>query len=67
MPLAAIAGMGYVVVNSAPTPELAPQIARYTGIVLAVVAIIGALWVRLVMKKGLFEPGTPVIRTARSP
>lgn len=67
VPLAAIAGMGYVVVNSAPTPELAPQIARYTGIVLAVFAIVGALWVKLVMKKGLFEPGAPVIHAPRPP
>jgi amino acid transporter len=67
VPLIAIAGMGYVVVNSAPTPELVPQIARYTGIVLAVFAVVGALWVKLVMKKGLFEPGTPVIRAPVPP
>jgi amino acid transporter len=67
VPLLAIAGMGYVVVNSAPTPELAPQIVRYTGIVLAVFAVVGALWVKLVMKKGLFEPGMPVIHAPRSP
>jgi protein-S-isoprenylcysteine O-methyltransferase Ste14 len=58
--------MGYVVANSAPTPELVPQIARYTGIVLAVFALVGALWVKYVMKKGLFEPGAPVIHAQRS-
>jgi amino acid transporter len=66
VPLLAIAGMGYVVANSAPTPELVPQIARYTGVVLAVFALVGALWVKYVMKKGLFEPGAPVIHAQRS-
>jgi amino acid transporter len=61
VPLLAIAGMGYVVANSAPTPELVPQIARYTGVVLAVFALVGALWVKYVMKKRLFEPGAPAI------
>jgi amino acid transporter len=66
VPLLAIAGMAYVIVNSAPTPDLAPQIARYTGIVLAAFAVVGALWVKLVMKKGLFEPGAPVIHAPGS-
>ena len=59
VPVLAILGMGYVVYNCAPTPEMVPQILRYTGGVLAVFAIVGALWVKLVMKKGLFEPATP--------
>ena len=58
--------MGYVVANSSPTPELVPQIARYTGIVLAVFAVVGALWVKVVMKKGLFEPGMPVTHAPRA-
>jgi amino acid transporter len=66
VPLLAIAGMGYVVAHSSPTPELVPQIARYTGIVLAVFAIVGAVWVKVVMKKGLFEPGMPVRRASGS-
>ena len=37
-----------------------------TGVVLAVFALIGAWWVKFVMKKGLFEPGTPVIHAPRS-
>jgi len=60
LPLAAIAGMAYVCVNAAPTPEMKPQIAQYTGVVLALISIVGALWVKLVMKRGLFEPVTPV-------
>jgi len=59
VPVLAIIGMAYVVMNSAPTPEMAPQIARYTGGVLALFALIGALWVKFVMKKRLFEPVAP--------
>jgi len=60
LPIAAIATMAYVCFNAAPTPEMRPQIAEYTGIVLALFAIVGAAWVRGVMKKKLFEPVTPV-------
>jgi amino acid transporter len=63
VPVLAILGMVFVVENSAPTPELAPRIASYTGIVLAIFAVIGGLWVRLVMKKGLFQP-SPLDGTA---
>lgn len=55
LPVLALIGMGYVIVNSAPTPEMEPQILRYVAMVLAVFAIVGVLWVKLVMKKGLFE------------
>jgi amino acid transporter len=60
VPLLAIAGMVYVVINSSPTPEMRPQILRYTGSVLAIFAVISGLWVKLVMKRGLFEPTAPV-------
>jgi amino acid transporter len=60
LPIAAIAAMAYVCINSAPTPEMRPQIAEYTGVVLVLFAIVGAAWVRGVMKKRLFEPVTPV-------
>lgn len=60
LPLAAIAGMTYVCVNAAPTPAMRPQIAQYTGIVLILFSAVGALWVKIKMKKGLFEPVTPV-------
>jgi amino acid transporter len=56
VPVLAIIGMIYVVAHSAPTPAMATQIATYTGVVLALFSIIGGLWVKLVMKKGLFEP-----------
>lgn len=59
VPALAIAGMVYVVANSSPAPEMTAQIVRYTGVVLAVFAVVGALWVKLVMGKGLFEPSLP--------
>jgi amino acid transporter len=65
LPALAIGGMAYVVINSAPTPEMAPQIAQYTGIVLVLFALISTAWVKLVMKKGLFEPGLPVMNQTR--
>ena len=55
----AIAGMAVVVLNSSPAPEMTGQIASYTGIVLAIFAVVGALWVKLAMKRGLFEPERP--------
>jgi amino acid transporter len=60
LPLATIAGMTYVCLNAAPTPEMKPQIAQYTGVVLILFSLVGAFWVKFVMRKGLFEPVTPV-------
>jgi amino acid transporter len=60
LPVAAIAAMIYVCVNAAPTPEMRPQIAEYTGVVLALFSVVGSGWVRGVMKKRLFEPTIPV-------
>lgn len=59
VPVLAILAMIYVIANSAPTPAMVPQIVRYTGIVLVLFAIVGAVWVKFVMKKGLFEPVPP--------
>jgi amino acid transporter len=59
VPVLAIAGMLFVIANSSPAPELTRPIVTYTGVVLAVFAVVGAVWVKLVMKKGLFEPVTP--------
>jgi amino acid transporter len=62
VPLLAIAGMVYVVINSSPTPQMQPQIVKYTGIVLGIFAVLSFLWVKLVMKRGLFEPTAPVVQ-----
>jgi amino acid transporter len=59
VPLLAIVGMVFVIANSSPAPELTRPIATYTGVVLALFAVVGALWVKAVMKKGLFEPTRP--------
>jgi amino acid transporter len=61
VPLLAIAGMVYVVINSSPTPQMQPQIVKYTGIVLGVFAVLSFLWVKLVMKRGLFQPTVPIV------
>jgi amino acid transporter len=63
LPLLAVAGMFYVCLNASPSEEMKPQIAQYTGVVLLIFSVVGALWVKLVMKRGLFEPVTPVEQT----
>ncbi|WP_372598771.1 APC family permease [Amphritea sp.] len=51
-----IAGMIYAVIYASPAPELSNQIFTATGVVLAVVSVIGVFWVKVVMKKDLFKP-----------
>jgi amino acid transporter len=55
----AIAGMLFIVSESSPAPELTGPIIKYTGIVLGVFSIVGAVWVKFVMARGLFEPVVP--------
>ena len=50
-----IVSMLYVIINNSPAPEMTQMVFTIAGSMLAVVAIIGALWVKLYMKKGLFE------------
>jgi amino acid transporter len=50
----AILGLGYVVANSAPAAELVVPIFTSLGMVLSLIAVIGALWIKLFMGKGLF-------------
>jgi amino acid transporter len=57
----AILGLGYVVANSAPAPELVAPIFTSLGLVLALIAVIGALWIKIFMKKGLFEANPALI------
>ena len=66
LPLAAIGGMAYVCLNASPTPEMKPKIIEYTAVVLVLFSAVGALWVKMVMKKGLFEPVTPVERASHA-
>ncbi|WP_445401749.1 APC family permease [Zobellella sp. An-6] len=51
-----IGGMLYAVYYASPAPELSGQIFGAAGAVLGIVSVIGVLWVKLVMKKKLFEP-----------
>ncbi|MGB1238262.1 MAG: APC family permease [Pseudomonadales bacterium] len=51
-----IAGMVYAMVYASPAPELSGQIYGAAGVVLGVVAVIAAFWVKVVMKKKLFAP-----------
>jgi hypothetical protein len=57
----AIVAMGYVIVNSAPSPSMVKTIVGFTGAVLGVFAVVGAAWVKLAMRKNLFEPMLPEI------
>lgn len=59
VPVLAICGMVFVIANSSPAPEMTRAIATYTGVVLLVFAVVGAVWVKAVMNKGLFEPVKP--------
>ena len=51
-----IAGMIYAVIYASPAPELSEQIFGAAGVVLGIVSVIGVFWVKVVMKKNLFEP-----------
>lgn len=51
-----IIGMAYVVANASPSPEMTVTIYTLLGVVLGIVSLIAIVWVKLKMKKGLFEP-----------
>lgn len=51
-----IIGMGYVAFNNSPTPELTMVVLKILGVILLIVGVIAALWVKLYMKRNLFEP-----------
>lgn len=53
-----IVAMAYAILNNSPTPEMTRTVYLLTGVVLVVVSIAAALWVKLVMKRGFFEPET---------
>ena len=50
-----IAGMLYAIWYASPSPEMTKQVFSIAGGVLIFGAIIAAIWVKVVMKKGLFE------------
>ncbi|MNV91237.1 hypothetical protein D3C71_1857150 [compost metagenome] len=51
--------MGYVALNNSPSPEMTQTVYSLTGVVLLIVSVIAALWVKLVMKRGLFQAEMP--------
>ncbi|MDT4847922.1 amino acid transporter [compost metagenome] len=51
-----ILGMGYIALNNSPSPEMTQTVYLLTGAVLLLVGAIALLWVKLVMKRKLFEP-----------
>ncbi|MNZ64522.1 Serine/threonine exchanger SteT [compost metagenome] len=57
--LVGILGMGYVALNNSPSPEMTQTVYSLTGVVLLIVSVIAALWVKLVMKRGLFQAEMP--------
>ncbi|MEY2688469.1 MAG: hypothetical protein RL375_2667 [Pseudomonadota bacterium] len=54
--LLAIAGMAWVIAHAAPVPEMEGPIYTALAGVLGLVALIGAVWVKWVMRCRLFEP-----------
>ncbi len=52
----AVAGMAYVIANAAPAPELERPVFLALAGVLGLVAVIGAAWVVLVMRRPAFAP-----------
>ena len=66
LPVLAILGMVYVCLNASPTPEMRAQIAQYTGVVLVLFSVVGALWVKFKMRRGLFDPVTPFEESPRA-
>ena len=53
-----IVAMVYAILNNPPSPEMTRTVYLLTGVVLVIVAIAAALWVKLVIKRRLFEPET---------
>ena len=51
-----IAGMAYAIWWASPSPELTTKVFSIAGTVLLAGCVIAAIWVKFVMKKGLFEP-----------
>ncbi len=57
--LIGIVGMAYVALNNSPSPEMTQTVYMLTGVVLLIISVIAALWVKLVMKRDLFQPEMP--------
>lgn len=51
-----IAGMAYAIFNASPSPDMTVRVFSVAGLTLLTGAVLAAVWVKFVMKKGLFEP-----------
>ena len=51
-----IIGMVYLLFNNSPEPEMTRTVYLSTGMILVVVSLFAACWIRFAMKKSLFEP-----------
>ena len=51
-----IIGMVYMILNNSPSPEMTLQVYMNAGLMVLIATIYAALWVKLKMKKGWFEP-----------
>ncbi len=51
-----IVAMGYVALNNSPSPEMTHMVYSIAGGILLLIGLIGALWVKFYMKRGLFTP-----------
>ncbi|CAH0142507.1 Proline-specific permease ProY [Pseudomonas sp. Bi70] len=51
-----IVAMLYVAMHNSPSPEMTAMVYKILGVILLIISVIGALWVKLYMKRKLFEP-----------
>ena len=51
-----IVAMLYVALNNSPAPEMTELVYSIAGGMLLVISVIAAIWVKVFMKRGLFEP-----------
>lgn len=54
--LVGIVAMGYVALNNSPSPEMTSLVFSISGGIIGVICVITIVWVKVFMKKGLFEP-----------
>ncbi len=51
-----IAGMFYAIWYASPSPDMTGKIFGIAGVVLALVSLVAVVWIKVVMKKPLFQP-----------
>ena len=51
-----IVTMIYIALNNSPSPEMTNTVFAISGTMILLLSIVGGLWVKFYMKRGLFEP-----------